>query len=797
MDTILADPLFQALFNSPVPRIIVEANAPAFTIVTNNNAHAIATNLVGKNIRGKSVWEIFDPAEAGGDGGDLLLNALQEAQKSNKTVLMPPFRYDMLALGEEGMEEKWWQLEIMPVGGDKNKPRFLLTTTHEITTQVLKEREIENGRIRERELFEQLALQNEELVKSRADLQQLYYKLEEYVNERTEELAASEAKFRAVIEQAPVAITLLEGEDLMVEAANSEILRIWGKGEEVVGLPIIYALPEMEGQPYPEILRDVFKSGVPFYGNEQEVQLFRNGQMETGYFNFINYPFKDKNGSTQAIIVVASEVTELVQARKRLHSLIMNAHYPLMILQGREYLVEVANQEIANLWDKPLSKIIGRELLDILPEIKDQPFPALLNKVFDTGTTYSQEEELFYLNTPEGRVLKYVSFFYDPVFDENNKVTAIIVSANDITANVVARRELESAYAQLRLSKNAAELGTFDMDLVKGTMEWDFRCRELFGISHTSEVSYEKDFLAGLHPDDKDMIRTLISDLLNKRINDGNYDAEYRTIGFEDQKIRWVRAKGKVFFDHHNTPIRLIGSVLEITDKKQDEQRKSDFIAMVSHELKTPLTSLKANIQLLSRQAEQIQNTFFSKSLSNSEKQINKMSELISGFLNLSRLESGKLSLELQDIELNDLIYQEMEEWNTNYSTRRIFFKRTKPICCKADANKIGMVITNLLSNAIKYSPDQTAISIELKTNNGFAIISIQDKGIGIAESELQKLFNRYFRSARADTKYISGFGIGLYLCYEIVQLHEGKIWAESELGKGSTFFFSLPLGQV
>mgnify|MGYP003575231213 CR=1 FL=1 len=152
MNNLLADPLFQALFNSPVPRIIVEANAPVFTIITNNDAHAIVTNLVGKDIAGKSVWEIFDPLEAGGNGGDLLMKALSNAQETNETVLMPPFRYDMSARGKEGMEEKWWQLEILPVGGENGKPQFLLTTTNDITDQVLKQQEIENSRSKEREL---------------------------------------------------------------------------------------------------------------------------------------------------------------------------------------------------------------------------------------------------------------------------------------------------------------------------------------------------------------------------------------------------------------------------------------------------------------------------------------------------------------------------------------------------------------------------------------------------------------------------------------------------------------------
>lgn len=130
-------------------------------------------------------------------------------------------------------------------------------------------------------------------------------------------------------------------------------------------------------------------------------------------------------------------------------------------------------------------------------------------------------------------------------------------------------------------------------------MEWDSRCRQLFGISHQEEVNFEKDFLAGLHPEDLERVNAVIEKSFNKSASQGVYDVEYRTIGVEDQVLRWVRAKGQVYFDETGSPSRFIGSVLDITEQKQDEQRKSDFIGMASHELKTPLTSLNAYLQLL------------------------------------------------------------------------------------------------------------------------------------------------------------------------------------------------------
>ena len=175
----------------------------------------------------------------------------------------------------------------------------------------------------------------------------------------------------------------------------------------------------------------------------------------------------------------------------------------------------------------------------------------------------------------------------------------------DVTEQVRARQELDQAYEQTRLAKQAAQLGMFDMNLLEGTLEWDERCRMLFGISHDKPVTYEKDFWLGLHPDDKERVSLAIDAAFNKSHIRRQYDVEYRTIGAEDKKERWVRAKGKVFFDEQDTPVRFIGSVMEITEQKQDEQRKNDFIGIVSHELKTPLTSFKSLYPVIKQKSAQ------------------------------------------------------------------------------------------------------------------------------------------------------------------------------------------------
>ena len=267
---------------------------------------------------------------------------------------------------------------------------------------------------------------------------------------------------------------------------------------------------------------------------------------------------------------------------------------------------------------------------------------------------------------------------------------------------------------------------------------------------------------------------------------------EYRTIGIDDRKLRWVRAKGKVSFNDQDVPQRFIGAVLDITENKLNEIRKNDFIAIASHELKTPLTSLKAYIQLLHVKAMKSGDSFLLNALQKSENQINKMTKLIYGFLDLSKLESGKLRLERYEFDLIALIEEALAENRPIAQSHTISFAGGKPIILTADRDKIGQVINNLISNAVKYSPKNTDIKISVQCINRHVKVSVRDNGIGIKLKDQQNIFQRFYRVEDDSTKGFSGFGIGLYLSAEIIELHQGKIGVESE-GQGSEFYFVLP----
>lgn len=272
------------------------------------------------------------------------------------------------------------------------------------------------------------------------------------------------------------------------------------------------------------------------------------------------------------------------------------------------------------------------------------------------------------------------------------------------------------------------------------------------------------------------------------------YDVEYSIIGLHDRKKRWVKATGKLYQSEAEPNGHFSGTLFDITEQKENELRKNDFIAMVSHELKTPLTSLSGFIQLLELRARKANDQASLPFIEKSRKQIKKMTTMINGFLNVSRLESGKIHIEQIPFDMKDLVREIEEETLAANTSHHIVFHPVETTWVMGDRDKIGQVITNFISNALKYSASGTTVQVVCVLKEGNSQVSVHDEGLGIAQSDAEKIFERYYRVERYEQKDISGFGIGLYLCAEIIKRHQGEIWVESEPKNGSTFFFSIPV---
>ncbi|WP_051666232.1 PAS domain S-box protein [Pedobacter sp. R20-19] len=349
-------------------------------------------------------------------------------------------------------------------------------------------------------------------------------------------------------------------------------------------------------------------------------------------------------------------------------------------------------------------------------------------------------------------------------------------------------RKLSDSEEKLLQAIETGKMGTWSIDPNTHKISMSGFVRELLGLDMDGEVAMDE-VLKAIDADYREIFLSTLEDAFNHHSSSDN---EYLINNLRTGEEKWIRATGKVFLDDMGNLAEYSGMFMDITERKLDELRKNDFIGMVSHELKTPLTAINGFVQVLQRKSKIDDDQYAHNALEKTQIQIRKMTAMINGFLNVSRLESGKLMIDKTSFRLDQLLQETVDETFISPSTHEIIFAQSCEVSIYADRDKIGSVVSNLLSNAHKYSSNGSSIEINCEVKDNDVIVSVKDEGIGISSDDAKKLFDRYYRVQSNHT--ISGFGIGLYLSAEIIQRHNGKIWVESNEDVGSTFYFSLPL---
>ncbi|HEY4337809.1 MAG TPA: ATP-binding protein, partial [Puia sp.] len=254
-----------------------------------------------------------------------------------------------------------------------------------------------------------------------------------------------------------------------------------------------------------------------------------------------------------------------------------------------------------------------------------------------------------------------------------------------------------------------------------------------------------------------------------------------------------------VFKEEHERLISAIASQAGVAienaklydEIKQLNNRKDEFIGVAGHELRTPITTIKGYLQLLEAQASESNGRpFIEKAL----RQVNKLNRLVTDILDISKIQAGRLEYTMMPCFLLPLVRESVDTVRQIHPSHRIETELpAEDIVITADGVKIEQVMINFLTNAIKYSPQADRVALRVKKEDGRVVVAIRDWGIGIPVEHLESIFDRYYR-VNATEHVIGGMGLGLYISREMVRRHGGAIWVESEQGKGTVFYFSLPL---
>ncbi len=281
-------------------------------------------------------------------------------------------------------------------------------------------------------------------------------------------------------------------------------------------------------------------------------------------------------------------------------------------------------------------------------------------------------------------------------------------------------------------------------------------------------------------------------DIWQNAVNSGEpYEVEFR-LKNKDNQYKWYLSRATPFINKEGE-IKWFGTNTDIEEHKVNEQKKDEFISMASHELKTPVTSIKGYAHVLQEKLKGQGNDLAVELLKRMDMQVNKLTKLIGDVLDVTRLEGRHLQLSKHDIDFKEVIVEAVENVQNISPQHNIVIETNENIAFTGDKLRLEQVLNNFLTNAIKYSPGKDKVIVRYWKEKNNIITSIQDFGIGIERENLTKLFDRFYRVDNTSMKF-QGLGLGLYISSEIIKAHNGSFWIESELGQGSTFFFLLPV---
>ncbi|GGE59098.1 hypothetical protein EV200_103458 [Pedobacter psychrotolerans] len=651
----------------------------------------------------------------------------------------------------------------------------------------------------------------------------------EELNAANEELQTSQEKLREanrnleqILNMLPASVVVIRGYDLVVEMINESNLKYWNKNKEaVLGKKFLDILPDLADQPFAGQLRKVMETGEVIDVKESPV-LFTmpDGSIRETYVDYTYQPLADAYGNRNGVLVMSFEITERVLSRRLLEKytaeltqaneslsiannklatsearfkfFIEEAPVAIGVLHARELIVETANQKILEVWGKS-SEIIGLPLSQALPELSGQPFLGILDDVFTSGEPFYANEISAMLN--HGGELKEIFFnvVYQPVVGQNGIVSDILIVAADVTEQVHARRSIEQSEQHFR--KLADLVPAKISNALPNGMGTFFNQHWLDFTGMSFEDLRDFGYYEMMHPDE---IVSFQKGLEVAAVNGTPHVAEMRFKDANGNYI-WHLSISSPILDEEGKVMMWVGSTTDIQTIKEEEQRKSDFVSMLSHELKTPVTSIKGHVQLalrlLSRETLSPSLQKLSASLTRIDVLLLQLTGLIGDMLDLSRIDAGRMDLKVDHFAIDAMVKEVVEDFRLSHQQYFFNLETEVEVFITADRDRISQVLINLIANAIKYSPKSNRVDISVKTTiDSEVLISIKDYGIGIEEKDQKKIFERFFRVEGQNEKYFSGFGIGLFLAHNIISRHGGKILLESQRDQSSVFTVHLPI---
>ncbi|WP_316805511.1 ATP-binding protein [Pedobacter nototheniae] len=602
--------------------------------------------------------------------------------------------------------------------------------------------------------------------------------------------------FNLLIEESAMPIALYTGENMVIKVANKAILKAWERDISVIGMELAKALPELEGQPFMEILKQVYNTGVAYEAKEDKVELINDGILKTFYFDFIYKPLKDANGKVCAILNNATDVTELVNARLKVkrneilfRRIIRNAPVAIGILRGADLIIEEANKDLLVLWGKS-KDVIGTKLAEGLPELVGQPFLGLLKQVYKEGISHYGNETLARIERDGLLEECYFNFVYDPIKDEDNHTTGVMVVANEVTSQVKVREQIKESEERFKnlLLENPMPMALYETEDIVIRIAND----EMLKMWDKDASIIGKPMAEGI----PELVGQPFIPILQEVYRTGipyHTDQQEATLIINGEPTKgWYNFTYKPLKNAEGLTYGILHGATDVTKLVHLQKQKDEFLGVASHELKTPVTSIKAYTQVLEKLIRSEGDEKKANMVKKMDLQLNRLTGLIGDLLDVTKIQSGRMVFNPAKFDFDLAVVEVVEEIQHTSSKHHINVDLQSNALVYADRERVGQVITNFLSNAIKYSTDSNGIDVKSYLQDDEVILSVKDYGIGISTNLQHLVFDQFYRVGGHLLHTYPGLGLGLYISSEIIKSEGGRIWVESTEGTGSTFYFAL-----
>lgn len=496
------------------------------------------------------------------------------------------------------------------------------------------------------------------------------------------------------------------------------------------------------------------------------------------------FPLIDEGGTLRGFTKIMRDRTDEQLVERRLSQLaaIVESSHDAIISRDLQGKILTWNNGAEKLFGYTSDEVIGKHITLTIP-------PHLQEEVVSEKTLTNLKKEKLTFDTvrkkKDGSHIA-VSVTVSPLKNNKGKITGVSIIARDITT----RKKMDET-----LSEMAAIVASSDDAIIRRTFDgiithWNQGAMNLYGYTAREAIGKH---ISMLVPKEK----TPDIDHIHQQLAKGEHIKHFETVRVRKDKTLIdvsislspvVDATGKVI------AISTIGR--DITERKTIERYKDEFLGIASHELKTPVTSIKAYTQLLHKRFIQGEDGGSAELVRKMDQQLTKLNDLISDLLDVTKIERGKIQFGNAYFDINELIHEISEEMQRTTETHTFKKELTKTKTIFGDRNRVGQVIANLLSNAVKYSPKAKEVLIKSFEERNIITVCVTDHGVGIPKEKKDFVFDRFYRVRGAKEDTFPGLGLGLYISKQIIERQGGKIWVEKSSKYGTTFCFTLPTGK-